>query len=180
MPDRPKSAPWFPKSCLTAIALASTLACTRPNDAATADSAAETTSVVTPLETACNEIAQNLRALPSGRVEQFTDSFPAFVGPMRRYGCVIRAYGPLREPVTVGYLGGAIADSLGPAWHPDSSVQADGPNGAIYALWRDDVLCLFRINWNSSDVAIPLAEQELQYVGEIGCEQLPDRTIPRL
>ena len=162
-------------SCLAVTALAFTLACTGRPDAT--DSAA--LAPQDPLSTACSDIAAQFRKLPAGRVEQMTDSFPAFTGETRRYGCVIRAYGPMRGPVTANYFATALADSLGPSWRRDASAAADGPNGTVYGLWRGDVLCLFRINWNSADLADPQEGQEPQYVGEIGCELLPDHVVPR-
>ena len=107
-------------------------------------------------------------------------SFAAYVGTARREGCVVRAYGPLRQPVNPAYLRGAIADSLGSAWRPEPEVAANGPNGTVYGLWRDDVLCIVRIDWNSVEGADPrLLGQEPQYVAETGCERLPDRAVPR-
>ena len=140
---------------------------------------ADTLPVATRLERACGEVARTFRALPSGRVEQAMGSFAAFVGTARREGCVVRAYGPLREPVTVAHLRGAIPDSLGALWRPEPDIAADGPNGTVYGLWRDDVLCIFRIDWNTVEGADPRLGQEPQYVAEVGCERLPDRTVPR-
>jgi hypothetical protein len=149
------------------------IACTGRPEADTATIQADTTPPMTPLETACSEVAQRFRVLPSGRIEQVTDSFPAFDGGERRYGCVIKAYGPLREPVTVPFLTSALADSLGVAWTRDSLLVAGGSNGAMYGLRRGEVLCLFRINWNSTDPADSVAAQQSQYVAEIGCEVPP-------
>ena len=162
-------------ACLAATGLLYTIACTGRDDAS--DSAA--IAPVDPLAAACTDIAQQFRKLPAGRVEQMTDSFPAFTGENRRFGCIIRAYGPMRGPVTATFFASALADSLGGQWTRDSSAVADGPNGTVYGLWRGDVLCLFRINWNSTDVADPPEGQEPQYVGEIGCESLPDHVVPR-
>jgi hypothetical protein len=161
--------------CLAVTGLLSALACTGRNDAA--DSAA--LAPRDPLATACSDIAAQFRKLPAGRVEQMTDSFPAFTGERRRFGCVIRAYGPMRGPVTANFFATGLADSLGAQWTRDPSAATDGPNGTVYGLWRGDVLCLFRINWNSSDAPDPGEGQEPQYVGEIGCESLPDHVVPR-
>jgi hypothetical protein len=164
------------RSSWTVIALALTLACTSRPDAT--DSAA--LAPLDPLSAACSDIAAQFRKLPAGRVEQMTDSFPAFTGETRRFGCVVRAYGPMRGPVTADFFTTALADSLGAQWTRDPSAATDGPNGTVYALWRGDVLCLFRINWNSADATDPQEGQEPQYVGEIGCESLPDHVVPRV
>ena len=159
------------RTLLLATALC-VIACTGRPDADTTTIQVDTTPPMTPLETACTEVTERFRALPSGRVEQVSDSFPSFTGAERRYGCVIKAYGPLQEPVTVPFLASALADSLGAAWTRDSLV-AGGPNGTMYELRRGEVLCVFRINWNSTDPADSIAAQQSQYVAEIGCEPPP-------
>ena len=158
---------------LLAAAVICIASCTGRPDADTAVIQADTTPPMTPLETACSEVAQRFRGLPSGRVEQVNDSFPAFSDIERRYGCVVKAYGPLQEPVSVPFLASALADSLGSAWARDSMLVAVGPNGTVYGLRRGEVLCLFRINWNSTDVGDTIAAQQAQYIAEIGCEAPP-------
>jgi hypothetical protein len=117
---------------------------------------------------ACAEIAQVASRLPEAQVSQIADSFPAFSGPRQRYGCVLTIEGPTGAAAPVPVLATTLPDSLGSGWVRDSAVVADGPSQTVYGMWRSDVLCLPRVRWDA-----------IRYTATIGCEQLPDRAVPR-
>jgi hypothetical protein len=85
----------------------------------------------------------------------------------------------VRDPVTVEFLRSGVIDSLGTGWRQDAALVSGGPHGTIHGSWRDDVLCLFRINWNTPEVGdTAQAGQEPQYIADVGCERLPNRVAP--
>jgi hypothetical protein len=117
---------------------------------------------------ACAAIAQVASRLPGAQVSQMADSFPAFTGPARRYGCVLRIEGPTSAAAPVPVLATTLSDSLGAGWARDSAIVANGSSETAYGIWRSDVLCLVRVQWNAAS-----------YTSTLGCEQLPDRVVPR-
>jgi hypothetical protein len=106
--------------------------------------------------------------LPGAQVSQMSDSFPAFSGPEQRYGCVVRVDGQTTATTPVPVVATSLPDSLGAGWSRDSTLVANGPSETVYALWNSDVLCLVRARWAAGT-----------YGANIGCEQLPDRAVPR-
>jgi len=124
---------------------------------------------------ACTELADHFRKAAATRVDVRPDSFAAFTGPEKRFGCVVSVHGSLGGGVTVPYLSGALADSLGSAWTRDSVPVADGSSATAYGLRRGSVLCLLRINWKIKVRYDPKAEPS-PYNVEAGCRQPADRT----
>jgi hypothetical protein len=115
---------------------------------------------------ACAAIAQVASRLPGAQVSQLTDSFPAFTGPARRYGCVVHVEGPTSAAAPAPVLATTLPDSLGAGWARDTAVVADGPSETVYGLWRGDVLCLVRVRLAAA-----------RYTAPVGCEQLRDRVV---
>lgn len=161
--------------CVTALAASVMIACGGDRAPIRADSAAGT-AVPEPAEPspspaamdACAAIAHVASRLPGAQVSQMSDSFPAFTGPARRYGCVLHVEGPTTAAAPVPVLATTLPDSLGAGWARDDAVVADGPSQTVYGLWRGDVLCLVRVRWAAA-----------RYTATAGCEQLRDRVVPR-
>jgi hypothetical protein len=136
--------------------------------AAAAPPPASETSPTRAAVDACAEIASVASRLRGAEVSQMADSFPAFTGQARRYGCVLNVAGPTSAAAPVPVLATTLPDSLGAAWQRDSALVADGPSETVYGTWRGDVLCLVRTGWSAG-----------RYASTIGCEQLPGRVPPR-
>jgi hypothetical protein len=135
---------------------------------------------LTPGETdACQAIALAARRLPGARVTQGLDSFPAFTGRTRRYGCVVGVRGPVRSTGRVPVMATTLPDSLGAGWRRDDAVVADGPARTVYGLWHGDVLCLVRVDWGAKGNAGQPRRAGTAYDAEVGCEELPGRVVPR-
>jgi hypothetical protein len=117
---------------------------------------------------ACAAIAQVVSRLPGAELSQMADSFPAFTGPGRRYGCVLRVEGPASPAAPAPVLATTLPDSLGTGWARDPAIVADGPSETVYGLWRGNVLCLVRVRWSAG-----------RYAGTVACEELRDRVVPR-
>ena len=128
---------------------------------------------------ACAEVADVARRLPRASVEEREDSFAAFTGPAKRYGCVVTLAGEATHEEPVPTLATTFPDSLGDAWQRDAAVVADGPAETIYGLWRGNVLCLVRVKWGPSLDGSTPSPATAGYSGTIGCEELPDRSVPR-
>lgn len=149
-----------------------------PRDTAAAASVREQAPIATAVTRACTEVAELFRRAAAAQVDVRPDSFATFTGPAKRFGCVVSVHGSLGGAATVPYLTGALADSLGNAWTRDSLLVTDGASNAAYGLWRDNVLCLFRINWKIKVRYDPRAEPS-PYSAEVGCEQSAEpRTTP--
>lgn len=128
---------------------------------------------------ACGEIATALGSLPATRVSEEEGSWTAFSGTGERQGCVVRAEGPLDAAAPQPVAATSLADSLGAPWMRDPTAVADGPARTAYALWRDDVLCLVRVDWGAAreGPGDPRAVGA-GYAATIGCESRPDRSVP--
>jgi hypothetical protein len=128
---------------------------------------------------ACTELADHFRKAAATQVGVRPDSFAAFTGPEKRFGCVVSVHGSLGGAVTVPYLTGGLADSLGGAWTRDSVPVADGSSATAYGLRRGGVLCLLRINWKIKVRYDPKAEPS-PYNVEAECQQPADGRSARL
>jgi hypothetical protein len=128
---------------------------------------------------ACTELADQFRKAAATQVDVRPDSFAAFTGREKRFGCVVSVHGSLGGAVTVPYLTGALADSLGSAWTRDSVPVADGSSATAYGLRRGSVLCLLRINWKIKVRYDPKAEPS-PYNLEAECHPPADRRATRL
>jgi hypothetical protein len=127
---------------------------------------------------ACARIADLAHRLTDAAAEQRTDSFPAFTGPTKRHGCVVRVTGPVTAAQPVPALATTLVDSLGDGWQRDPAIAADGPTETVYGLWHGDVLCLVRVDWGrSAEGGAPRVAAET-YSGTIGCEERRDHTLP--
>jgi hypothetical protein len=148
-------------------------------DTAAGASLQEHSPIASAVTQTCTELADHFRKAGAAQVDVKTDSFPAFTGNGKRFGCVVSVHGSLGGAVTVPYLTGALADSLGKAWTRDSVPLTDGSSATAYGLRRGGVLCLLRINWKIKVRYDPKAEPS-PYNVEAGCQQPADRRTARI
>jgi hypothetical protein len=166
------------------LSLTTSLACrgdSAPPKAASGRTAAPTAtaSPSTAAKDACATVASFAYRLPGARVKEEIDSFPAFTGAARRHGCVVDVTGPLSRETPVPVAATSLPDSLGADWRRDDAIVADGPTQTVYGLWRANVLCLVRVRWAAPERADSPREAGRRYTAVIGCEELPDRVVPR-
>jgi hypothetical protein len=153
-------------SAIVMLAMCAIGACTegRPaqGDTAAAASLREHPPIASAVTQACTELADHFRKAAATQVDVRQDSFPAFTGPEKRFGCVVSVHGS---------LGGAVTR--------DSVPVADGSSATAYGLRRGSVLCLLRINWKIKVRYDPRAESS-PYNVEAGCQQPADPRTARL
>lgn len=157
------------RQTVLALISASALACEvggreQPGDSSPAHPPGALGAVPRATRSACDEIARAFGRLGAD-ADVAADSFPAFSGPGKRFGCVVDARGVLGDTVTVQFLTGGLPRALGPAWRRDEALVTDGPDGAAYGVRREDVLCIVRIGWRVRDDA----GEARPYTANVGC-----------
>lgn len=116
---------------------------------------------ITDNDAACNTVAGILRDVPGSAVEILSGSLSDNVIPDKGNGCIVRMKGSWK----------AIKDDLFPpdllnpdseksalkkyGWNYDNRHDADGPDGTVFAIRKENVICIVTGSWDGGDDSDP-------------------------
>lgn len=122
-----------------------------------------------PVRAACDVMADLMKPVPGSVLQRLYGSFEDDFG-YRHSGCQVLlngSFSALREGENPADIPGVALPDRG--WNMVPEYSADGPDGTLYALRKDDTLCFIRGEWDGGDDSDPGYIPADWYKIAIGC-----------